>query len=93
MPLLDAHVRCDETGASGPIWSRGLISALTADPARAPSRGRVTGIAGRLLAPRIGQLTVTTPAGGRRARRSSSWVLNSDSWQIFFHQATPVPEC
>jgi hypothetical protein len=106
MRLLDPHVRSDaarleallhpgfaEIGASGTLWSRAaIISALTSDPPRAQSRWEVTGMTGTLLAPGIVQLTFTTDAGGRRAHRSSLWLLNGDSWQIFFHQATPVPE-
>jgi hypothetical protein len=105
MRLLEASVRASaglleellhpefaEIGASGTLWGRaGIISALTSDQERAASRCEVTGMSGVLLAPGIVHLTFTTNAGGRRAHRSSLWRLTGDSWQMYFHQATPVP--
>jgi hypothetical protein len=82
-----------EIGASGRLWSRAaIISALTRDQRRAQSGYEVTGMSGVLLAPGIVHLTFTTSAGGRRAHRSSLWRRRGDRWQIYFHQATPVPE-
>jgi hypothetical protein len=87
------HPGFAEIGASGTLWSRAAtIEALTRDPGRAQSRCEVTGMSGVLLAPGIVHLTFTTNAGGRRAHRSSLWRLTGGSWQMYFHQATPVPQ-
>jgi hypothetical protein len=106
MRLLEPHVRASadllealldpefsEIGASGTLWSRAaIISALTGNQGRAQSGYEVTGMSGTLLAQGVVHLTFTTSAGGRRAHRSSLWRQSGDRWQIYFHQATPVPE-
>ncbi|MFC8695370.1 nuclear transport factor 2 family protein [Streptomyces parvus] len=53
-----------------------------------------SGMSGVVLAPGIVHLTYETDFGGRRARRSSLWRRRDGEtgWQMYYHQATPVPD-
>ncbi|WP_435812186.1 hypothetical protein [Streptomyces olivaceoviridis] len=48
---------------------------------------------GVLLAPGLVHLTYETTLKGNRARRSSLWrKQGADApWQMYYHQATPIP--
>ncbi|QTA33871.1 nuclear transport factor 2 family protein [Streptomyces sp. CA-256286] len=48
---------------------------------------------GVVLAPGVVHLTDESVLGGNRARRSSLWRRKhgETAWQMYYHQATPVP--
>jgi hypothetical protein len=86
-----------EIGRSGRVYDReAIIGALAAEGGggTGPLDARVEDFAVRLLAPGIALTTYRTtgdPEGRFGARRSSLWCLGADgSWQMTFHQGTPV---
>ncbi|MFI1168843.1 DUF4440 domain-containing protein [Streptomyces sp. NPDC020801] len=85
-----------EVGASGRRWTlEEMLAALpemSGGSTDAP-RYEPSAMAGVVLAPGLVHLTYETAIGGRRARRSSLWRKRSEAtgWQMYYHQATPVP--
>ncbi|MGW8888099.1 nuclear transport factor 2 family protein [Streptomyces sp. NPDC055749] len=85
-----------EVGASGRRWTYDemlaalpeLDGATVSGPRYEPSK--ITGV---LLAPGLVHLTYETTLDGDRARRSSLWRKQgaATTWQMYYHQATPVP--
>ncbi|WP_326586084.1 nuclear transport factor 2 family protein [Streptomyces sp. NBC_01294] len=92
--LLDPHFV--EVGASGRRWTyEEILAALpemdgAADDGPRYEPSEMTGV---VLAPGLVHLTYETTIGGDRARRSSLWRKGSAgaTWQMYYHQATPVP--
>lgn len=89
-----------EVGSSGQRWERAEM--LAALPAFSSSRADANGVPevpyevremrGTLLAPGLVQLTFQTVHAGQRAHRTSLWRDNpGNGWQLYYHQATPVP--
>lgn len=83
-----------EVGSSGQRWGREEM--LVALPELTTSTGEdtclVRDMTGTRLAPGLVQLTFETVIGGRLARRTSLWRNNPGvGWQMYYHQATPVP--
>lgn len=85
-----------EVGASGRRWTYDemlaalpeLDGAVESGPRYEPSK--FTGV---LLAPGLVHLTYETTFDGNRARRSSLWRKQgaATTWQMYYHQATPIP--
>ncbi|MFD5159397.1 DUF4440 domain-containing protein [Streptomyces hawaiiensis] len=85
-----------EVGASGRRWTYDemlaalpeLDGAVESGPHYEPSK--FTGV---LLAPGLVHLTYETTFDGNRARRSSLWRKQGagTTWQMYYHQATPIP--
>jgi hypothetical protein len=85
-----------EVGASGRRWTYGEMLAAMPEMDGAAERGlryEPSEITGVLLAPGLVHLTYETTLQGNRARRSSLWRKQGAecSWQMYYHQATPVP--
>ncbi|MEV0170371.1 DUF4440 domain-containing protein [Streptomyces sp. NPDC050803] len=85
-----------EVGASGRRWSYEQMLAELPDMSGSSEEGpryEPSDMTGVLLAPGLVHLTYETTIGGRRARRSSLWRKRSEEtgWQMYYHQATPVP--
>lgn len=89
-----------EVGSSGQRWERAEI--LAALPTFSSSRANTNGapevpyevreMRGVSLAPGLVQLTFQTVHAGRLAHRTSLWRDNpGHGWQMYYHQATPVP--
>ncbi|MGW8526840.1 MULTISPECIES: nuclear transport factor 2 family protein [Nocardiopsidaceae] len=84
-----------EVGRSGRRWNRqAILTELPTMDGPVPAGAapvRVTGMAGRLVAPGVVHLAYTTDRGGVRALRSSLWRLNPDGvWRLYHHQGTPA---
>ncbi|MFG2559700.1 DUF4440 domain-containing protein [Streptomyces sp. NPDC048496] len=85
-----------EVGASGRRWTYGdMLAALPEldGAAEGGPRFEPSDMTGVLLAPGLVHLTYETVIDGNRARRSSLWRRRSAgaAWQIYYHQATPIP--
>ncbi|WP_326792177.1 nuclear transport factor 2 family protein [Streptomyces sp. NBC_00841] len=85
-----------EVGASGRRWTyEDMLAALPEmDGAEEDGpRFEPSDMTGVLLASGLVHLTYETVIGGNRARRSSLWRRWSASatWQMYYHQATPIP--
>ncbi|MBT2539257.1 nuclear transport factor 2 family protein [Streptomyces sp. ISL-44] len=85
-----------EVGASGRRWTyEEMLAALPELDGAAEDGPRYepSEMAGVLLAPGLVHLTYETTIAGHRARRSSLWRKQSagSTWQMYYHQATPVP--
>jgi hypothetical protein len=80
------HPDFREVGASGQIWDRASIAAVTSgteEPIEA------TDLATRLLGPDVVLLTYVSDPSGRRAHRSSVWVREpGGQWLLLHHQGT-----
>ncbi|WP_404960309.1 DUF4440 domain-containing protein [Streptomyces sp. 147326] len=92
--LLDPHFV--EVGASGRRWAyEEMLAALPEMDGAAEDGPRYepSEMIGVMLAPGLVHLTYETTIGGNRARRSSLWRKQSAGakWQMYYHQATPVP--
>ncbi|EGX55725.1 hypothetical protein SZN_31399 [Streptomyces zinciresistens K42] len=86
------HPGFHEFGASGRYWDRAsVLSRLPADTGPAATPTATSEIRGVRLAPDVVHLTYDTVCDGRRAHRSSLWLLTPDGWQMYFHQGTPFP--
>jgi hypothetical protein len=80
-----------EFGASGRRWDRAsLLAAMAEEPADSPMI-TVSDLAWTELGDDLVQLTYTSEAAGRRARRSSLWRRTDGRWLLLFHQGTPLP--
>lgn len=87
--LLDPQF--EEIGASGRLWSRqSMISALASEPSDDGVATEASEIRGVQLAPDLILLTYVSRSTRRQARRSSLWRLTAGSWQLLFHQGTPI---
>jgi hypothetical protein len=100
LALLDPAVRSDparmraflhpeylEFGASGRVWNRTTIAAVTSgidEPITA------TEMTGRWLGPDAVLLTYRSHTSARQAVRSSIWRREKGEWLLLFHQGTPV---
>ncbi|GEK01284.1 nuclear transport factor 2 family protein [Streptomyces sp. ATE26] len=85
-----------EVGASGRRWTYDEILAALPEldgAAESGPRYEPSDFTGVLLAPGLVHLTYETTWEGSRARRSSLWrKQGADAgWQMYYHQATPVP--
>jgi len=85
-----------EVGASGRRWTYDeMLAAMPEMDGAAESAPRYepSKFTGVLLAPGLVHLTYETTLKGKRARRSSLWrQQGADAvWQLYYHQATPVP--
>ena len=98
--LLQAHVRRDaarvlsllhpeftEYGASGCVWDRTSIAdatdSATVDIAMSDVEAKRLGVDAVLL-------TYRSDAEGHHALRSSTWVRESGTWLLLFHQGTVI---
>jgi hypothetical protein len=86
------HPGFSEFGASGRRWGRSeMIAALAAEqPAGEEPVITATEMTGTRLADDVIHLTYVSQRAGRRALRSSIWLLTSDGWRVYFHQGTLV---
>ncbi|WP_405793495.1 DUF4440 domain-containing protein [Streptomyces sp. NBC_01506] len=85
------HPEFTEFGSSGRRWDRGsIIAALTAHDAPAARPVTTSEMRGVELAPHVVLLTFDTEYMGRRAHRSSLWLLTGGRWLLYFHQGTVV---
>ncbi|MGW2087784.1 nuclear transport factor 2 family protein [Streptomyces sp. NPDC001880] len=85
-----------EVGASGRRWTyEDMLAAMPEMDGATESGPRYepSDITGVLLAPGLVHLTYETTLDGNRARRSSLWRQQgaAASWQMYYHQATPIP--
>ncbi len=85
-----------EVGASGRRWTyEEMLAALPELDGAAEDGPRYepSDFTGVLLAPGLVHLTYETTVDGNRARRSSLWRKQGAGapWQMYYHQATPVP--
>ncbi len=85
-----------EVGASGRRWTYDeMLAALPELDGAAESGPRYepSDFTGVVLAPGLVHLTYETTREGNRARRSSLWRKRGAGarWQMYYHQATPVP--
>ncbi|MFJ8108260.1 DUF4440 domain-containing protein [Streptomyces sp. NPDC096132] len=85
-----------EVGASGRRWTYDeMLAALPELDGATESRPRYepSQFTGVLLAPGLVHLTYETTLDGKRARRSSLWRKQgaATTWQLYYHQATPIP--
>ncbi|MFZ4185740.1 DUF4440 domain-containing protein [Streptomyces pseudogriseolus] len=85
-----------EVGASGRRWTYDeMLAALPELDGAAESGPRYepSKFTGVLLAPGLVHLTYETTFDGNRARRSSLWRKQgaATTWQMYYHQATPIP--
>jgi hypothetical protein len=104
--LLDPSVRSDqhavarllapdftEIGRSGRFWSRDeIIDSIGGFASSWGAPAVASEMAGRMLADGLILLTYVTVSEEGRARRSSIWRQRGDSWQVVFHQGTPIPD-
>ena len=80
------HPDFTEYGASGRIWDRDSITAVTSG---AVERVAATDFSAVRLGADAILLTFRTDDSGRRALRSSVWVRDADAgWLLRFHQGT-----
>ncbi|MGW6980972.1 nuclear transport factor 2 family protein [Streptomyces sp. NPDC054932] len=85
-----------EIGASGRRWTYEEMLAELPEMDGAAEDGpryEPSDMTGVMLAPGLVHLTYETTIDGKRARRSSLWRKRSagTAWQMYYHQATPVP--
>ncbi|AVV47972.1 nuclear transport factor 2 family protein [Streptomyces sp. ID05-04B] len=85
-----------EVGASGRRWTYDEMLAAMPEMDGASASGprhEPSEFTGVLLAPGLVHLTYETSLEGNRARRSSLWRKRGAdaSWQMYYHQATPIP--
>ena len=85
-----------EVGASGRRWTYDEMLAALPDldgAAESGPRYEPSKFTGVLLAPGLVHLTYETTIDGNRARRSSLWRKQgaATTWQMYYHQATPIP--
>ncbi|MFF9868090.1 DUF4440 domain-containing protein [Streptomyces sp. NPDC013953] len=85
-----------EVGASGRRWTYDEILASMPEmdgAAEGGPRYEPSKFTGVLLAPGLVHLTYETTLDGKRARRSSLWRKQGAdaTWQMYYHQATPIP--
>ncbi|MFE5402938.1 DUF4440 domain-containing protein [Streptomyces sp. NPDC056580] len=85
-----------EVGASGRRWTYDEMLAALPELDGAPESGpryEPSDFTGAVLAPGLVHLTYETTREGNRARRSSLWRKQGAGarWQMYYHQATPVP--
>ncbi|MCX4632613.1 nuclear transport factor 2 family protein [Streptomyces sp. NBC_01443] len=85
-----------EVGASGRRWTYDeMLAAMPEMDGAAESGPRYepSTFTGVLLAPGLVHLTYETTLEGNRARRSSLWRKQGTAtmWQMYYHQATPIP--
>jgi hypothetical protein len=85
-----------EVGASGRRWTYeemlAALPELSGGDMDGP-RHETSSMTGVVLAPGVVHLTYESVLGGNRARRSSLWRRKhgETAWQMYYHQATPVP--
>ena len=83
------HERFREFGASGRIWDRSAIAqTLAADPGQGAEANDVTAVR---VAADVVLLTYHARSPESRSLRSSLWVRDEGTWQLFFHQGTSCP--
>jgi hypothetical protein len=81
-----------EIGASGRHWDfDSVLTMLREETAEnVDDVIKLTGLAGRALAPGVAQVFWDSERAGRRARRTSIWC-ERESWQQVYHQGTLLP--
>jgi len=88
------HESFTEIGASGRTYTRADI--LKNLPNAPPAQRTLSDFQARQLSPDIALATYTTvrtdPTTNQshRTRRSSIWRRESNTWQLIFHQGTPI---
>ena len=100
LALLDPEIRRDperlcsflhpgfvEFGASGRIWDRASIAAMTSG---VDEQITASDLSARRLGPDAVLLTYRSSASGRGALRSSTWIREAGEWWLLFHQGTPL---
>jgi hypothetical protein len=104
--LLDPKVRSDqhaverllapdftEIGRSGRIASRDeVLSSIGGFASSWGAPAVASEMVGRMLADGLVLLTYVTVSDVGRARRSSIWRQVGDTWQVVFHQGTPLTD-
>lgn len=84
------HPEYREIDSTGRIWDRdAMIASLTGRGAPRPGPLTASRMRGVQLDGGLVHLTYDTERKGRRAHRSSLWVLTGTGWALYFHQATP----
>lgn len=83
------HQDFHEHGASGRVWDRSSITDVIGG---AVDRIEATGVEARRLGPDAVLVTYRSQAGDRHALRSSTWVRESGTWLLLFHQGTLVAD-
>jgi hypothetical protein len=84
-----AHLHPDfiEFGASGRIWDRTSIAAVTSG---VDERITATEMTPRRLGPDAVLLTYRSHRAEQHALRSSTWIRAAGEWLLLFHQGTPT---
>lgn len=82
-----------EVGASGRRWDFDSVLPMLREESAADDNAiiRLTGLAGRALAPGVVQVFWESDRAGRRARRTSIWCERGAGWQQVYHQGTLLP--
>lgn len=81
-----------EFGASGRRWDRSALIMVLGDEPAEDAHLTPSEVIGVRLADTVVLVTYVTERSGRRARRSSLWRRIEDgTWQLYFHQGTPIP--
>jgi hypothetical protein len=79
-----------EFGASGRVWDRaGIVAELSTE---IPYRIVIENFECERLSNELALLTYVCKSPARRTLRSSLWRLEGETWRIFFHQGTVVPQ-
>jgi hypothetical protein len=81
------HREFMEFGASGRVWDRTSIAAITE---RRHEPITATDMTARRLDTDTVLLTYRSHAPDRQSLRSSLWVREAGDWLLLFHQGTPV---
>jgi hypothetical protein len=86
------HRDFEEIGASATFWTRQVtIENLVSNP-NTIEHPELTDVLVRDIDTNAVLVTyVLTTANRPPSRRSSLWLLTNDTWQLRFHQGTPLP--
>ena len=76
-----------EFGASGRVWDRTSIAAVTSG---VDERITATEMTPRRLGPDAVLLTYRSHRAEQHALRSSTWIRAAGEWLLLFHQGTPT---
>jgi hypothetical protein len=82
-----------EIGASGRRWDLDSVLTMLREESAEDDNDviKLTGLAGRALAPGVVQVFWESERAGRRARRTSIWCERESGWQQVYHQGTLLP--
>lgn len=80
-----------EIGSSGRLWSHPeVLAMLTEESASGAEPIQVANLRGRTVVDGVVVVHWDSRRAGREARRTSLWQRRNGSWQLVFHQGTPV---